>query len=155
MCFSTFSGNWVWVDVHGIYLVSVCGCMWGEKQLDDLLWFSYSLPWGLKGLAPNPCCGVPWETVPLTKVSLCVHFPVSYQRLIFTICLRLGSFRPGGCNHHACKSRNTGTGFMFQNSQGMTDLSVAMGSRLDHAEATVQWLWINVCDNIPVLQSCS
>lgn len=112
-------------------------CLWvyvGEKQLDDLLWFSYSLPCGGRKVVSHG------RQFPSPR-SPCVsktHSPVSHQWLMFTICLRLESFCTDGCNPHGYKRRNTETGFMFQNSQGMTDLSIVMGSRLDHAKATVK-----------------
>lgn len=81
MFFSQFCENWVLVHLCGIYLVCTSGCVWEEKELSDLLWFSYSLlTWGEKGLIPNSYCGVPRETAYLSKVCLCVwetHFPIS------------------------------------------------------------------------------
>lgn len=151
MCFSIVSENWVWIDLHGIYLVSVCGCIWVEAAGWCAVILLLTSLWGEKG-------DIPWQTVLLSKVSSCVQasFPSFLPvRLMFPICLRLESFCTGGCNPHGCKRKSTETEFMFQNSQGMTNLLIAMGSRLDHAETPVEWLWINVCDNIPLFQSCS
>lgn len=115
MCFSIFSEDWVWVDLHGIYLCSVCGCIWGRSSSMICCDSPTHFPVGGERWCPMG------DSSPHQGLLVC-PFP-SYSPMAGVPNMPEAGEPPHwGCNPHGCKRRNTETRFMLQNSQGMTDL---------------------------------